>query len=48
MDFKGCIIFIGSVVAGSVNEVLTSIGIAANIFYIGYQIYTHHKKNKNE
>jgi len=47
MDYKGAIIYISAIVAGSVNEVLTSIGLIANIVYIGYQIRSHHKKNKN-
>ena len=48
MDFKGFILFAGSVMAGSINEVLTTFGLAANFIYIGYQIYTHHKKNKDQ
>lgn len=47
MDYKGAIIYISAIVAGSVNEVLTSIGLIANIVYIGYQIRSHHKKNKD-
>jgi hypothetical protein len=47
MDYKGAIIYISAIVAGSVNEVLTSIGLICNIVYIGYQIRAHHKKNKN-
>lgn len=47
MDYKGAIIYISAIIAGSVNEILTSIGLVANIIYIGYQIRSHHKKNKN-
>jgi len=47
MDYKAAIIYISAIVAGSVNEVLTSIGLVANIVYIGYQIRSHHKKNKD-
>jgi hypothetical protein len=47
MDYKGAIIYISAIIAGSVNEILTSIGLVANIIYIGYQIRSHHKKNKD-
>jgi len=47
MDYKAAIIYISSLIAGSFNEVLTSIGLIANIVYIGYQIRAHHKKNKD-
>lgn len=48
MDYKGFILFIGSVIINDVNEVLTTCGLAANFIYIGYQIYSHHKKDKND
>lgn len=47
MDYKGFIFFFASVMVNNVNEVLTTCGLAANFIYIGYQIYSHHKKNKD-
>ena len=48
MDFKGFILFGASILVSNINEVLTTCGLTANIIYIGYQIYSHHKNNKNE
>lgn len=45
MDFKGVIIYIGSIAVANVNEILATGGLLLNMFYIGYQLYTHHKKN---
>jgi hypothetical protein len=45
MDFKGVVIFVSSIIVGNFNEILQGIGLGANIIYIGYQIYTHHKNN---
>jgi len=47
MDFKGIIFFIGSLIIGEFNQVLTGVGLIANIVYISYQIHSHHKKRKN-
>ena len=47
MDFKGLIFFICSIIVGEFNQILTGVGLIANIVYISYQIYTHHKKRKN-
>jgi hypothetical protein len=47
MDFKGIIFFCVSLILGSFNQILQSIGIIANIVYISYQIYIHYKKTKN-
>lgn len=47
-DFKGVILFIGSVSVTSINEVLTSVGLLLNCTYLGYQFYKYHKKNKND
>jgi hypothetical protein len=46
MDFKGIIIYIGSIAVANVNEVLATGGLILNFIYLGYQLYTHHKKNK--
>ena len=46
MDFKGIIIYIGSIAISNVNEVLATGGLIINLVYLGYQLYTHHKKNK--
>lgn len=48
MDFKGFILFGASLLVGNVNEILTTCGLTANFIYIGYQIYTHHKENKDK
>lgn len=48
MDYKGFILFAGSILVGNVNEILTTCGLTANFIYIGYQLYTHHKQNKNK
>jgi len=48
MDYKGFIFFFASVIVNDVNELLTTCGLAANFIYIGYQIYSHHKKNKDD
>jgi len=48
MDYKGFILFIGSVIVNDVNELLTTLGLTANFIYIGFQIYSHHKKDKDE
>ena len=48
MDFKGFIFFGASLLVNNINEVLTTCGLAANFIYIGYQLYSHHKKNKND
>lgn len=47
MDYKGFIFYIGAIIAGSFNEILQTTGLLANLIYIGYQIHTHHKKNKD-
>ena len=45
MDFKGIIIFCGSIFAGTFNEILQTVGLGANIIYIVYQIYNHKPNN---
>lgn len=47
-DFKAITIYIGAILLGNINEVLTTSGLILNVAYIGYQLYTHHKKNNNE
>lgn len=47
MDYKGAIIFVSSVIVGSFNEILQTTGLIVNIIYIGYQLHTHHKNNKD-
>jgi hypothetical protein len=48
MDYKGAIIYISAILAGNVNEILQGTLLIGNLIYIGYQIHTHHKKNKEE
>jgi hypothetical protein len=48
IDFKGLILFVGSISITSINEVLTSVGLILNCTYLGYQFYKYHKKNKND
>ena len=48
VDFKGCILYVGSLYLGDVNQLLQTSGLLLNAFYIGYQLYKFHKKNKNE
>jgi hypothetical protein len=45
MDFKGIAIYVSAIIVGNINELLTTGGLLLNIAYIGYQLYTHHKKN---
>jgi hypothetical protein len=47
-DFKGVILFIGSISLTNVNDLLTSVGLLLNCSYLGYQFYKYHKKNKND
>jgi len=46
MDYKGAIIYVGAILAGNINEILQGTLLIANLVYIGYQIHTHHRKNK--
>lgn len=46
MDYKAVILYVGSIAVANVNEILSTGGLILNIAYIGYQLYTHHKKNK--
>lgn len=48
IDFKGVILFIGSISLTNINELLTSVGLVLNCSYLGYQFYKYHKKNKND
>ena len=48
MDFKGIAIYIGSIALYNINEILATGGLILNMAYIGYQIYTHHKKNSDK
>lgn len=48
MDYKGAVIYVSAILVGSFNEILQTTGLLANLIYIGYQIHTHHKKNKKE
>lgn len=48
MDFKGIILFVGSLALENVNSVLTTSGLILNAVYIAYQIYNQHKKNGKE
>ena len=48
-DFKAIFIYVGAVMLSNINEILTTSGLILNVAYIGYQLYTHHKKNdKND
>lgn len=47
-DFKPVILFAGSLVINNINEILGSTVLGLNVIYITYQIYTHHKKNKDK
>jgi hypothetical protein len=47
-DFKGVILFVGSISLTNINELLTSVGLVLNCSYLGYQFYKYHKKNKND
>jgi len=46
MDFKPCILFVGTILISDVNTILTTSILFINLVYISYQLYTHHKKNK--
>ena len=48
MDYKGAIIYVGAILAGNINEILQGTLLIGNLIYITFQIYTHHKKNKDE
>ena len=47
MDFKAIILYAGSIAIANINEILSTGGLILNIAYIGYQLYTHHNKNKD-
>jgi hypothetical protein len=46
MNFKGVIMYIASIAVSNINEVLATGGLIINLIYLGYQLHTHHKKNK--
>jgi len=46
MDFKPCILFVGTILIADLNTILTTSILFINLVYISYQLYTHHKKNK--
>ena len=48
MDYKGFIIYLGAVAVEDLNAILSNGVLVLNIIYIGYQIYTHHKKNNGD
>ena len=48
MDFKPCIIYIGAVLLGDLNEILKTSALILNLGYLGYQFYIYHKKNNND
>ena len=48
MDFKPSFIFIGSLFLVNINNFLVTTALILNVFYISYQIYTHHKKNNDK
>lgn len=50
-DLKGFILYVGAISLTDINQMLTTSGLALNVFYIGYQLYKFHKKkdgNDNE
>lgn len=47
-DFKAIFIYVGALMLGNINEILTTSGLILNVAYIGYQLYTHHKKTNDK
>ena len=45
-DFKPSLMFIGSLFIVNINNLLVTLALALNVFYISYQIYTHYKNNE--
>lgn len=46
MDYKGLILYVGSLAVGAIDTHLQTIGLFLNIVYIGVQIYKAGKKNE--
>lgn len=48
MDFKGFILWIAAAIVNDVNSILSTSLLLCNLVYIGYQVYTHHRRHKKE